>query len=557
VAYTDDSYDLLKEVENNDNTLLSSFKKRAENIKESTQPQKNFYGYKDYDPMHIFETILGEGAGAVGDVVGEAIALPFKAMGLGVPAFVEEWAGNKIQGIADSNVGKATADWAKNNPKDWQKVKNVVNIMTVGTGGSLLKKAKEANKGAWAAGQKNYIPNFYGNDRPDVKPTIFEETLGKQGLKIKGADATPTNVALAGKKLKGMLNWAKDAPANIADATLNPKSRALFAETGISRKGQKAVKDLIDNPNATPRDLEKAAAQVTYNRHNIEQSGRKGEIGTPLLDIEDFNNVQGYKELSKESFRSGSKATKTNIDGKKITTPTKDVDKAYEYIADAWKINPNKKTKIVFKEPSGGASGDHLKDLAFKNPVNKHIREVISTTSGRLTVDNMYKKLLEKSKLKNSGFSVASKSSEDVAKNGLWVQSGMVGTAVVEGGVNALYKVLPNGRVVAYMSDKHDFLEKLPVVGKGLEKSLPIDLLAVSGPMHLDIMNTKWGQKSLKKEGKKYKERSSPTPEKRKGRKDAEDILRSYANTKPTNLSRGFDPIVGVGLMARPVERRE
>ena len=102
MAYTDDSYDLLKEVENNDNTLLSSFKKRAENIKESTQPQKNFYGYKDYDPMHIFETILGEGSGAVGDVVGEAIALPFKAMGLGVPTFVEDWAGNKIQGIAET-----------------------------------------------------------------------------------------------------------------------------------------------------------------------------------------------------------------------------------------------------------------------------------------------------------------------------------------------------------------------------------------------------------------------------------------------------------------------
>ena len=537
--------------------LGDSLKERVSNIKKATQPQTNTYGYKDYNPMHVLETTLGEGVGMVGDLIGEGITLPFKAMGLGVPDFVEEWVGNKIQGISNSKSGKAVAEWAKNNPKDWQSVKNVTNVMTFGQGASLVNSAQKANKGAWAAGQKNYIPNYYGNDRPDVKPTMFEETLGKQGLKIKGADATPANVALAGKKLKGMLGWAKDAPVNILDATFNPYSRALFSETGISRKGQKAVKDLIDKPKATPRDVEKAEAQVTYNRHNLEQSGRKGEIGTPLLDVEDFNNVQGYTELSKDSFRSGSKATKTTIDGKKITTPTKNIDKAYDYILDAWKINPNKKTKVVFKEPSGGASGDHLKDLAFKNPVNKTIRKVLSKSPKRPTTEKLYQDLLKESNKKDSGFKVLNTSSEDVAKNGLWVQSGMVGTAVVEGGVNALYKVLPNGRVIAYMSDKHDFLEKLPVVGKVLEKSLPIDLLAVSGPMHLDIMNTKWGQKSLEKEGKKYKKRSSPAPKKREGRKDAMDILKSYSTAKPTNLGRGFDPVIGTGLMAKTSKDEE
>ena len=537
--------------------LGDSLKERVSNIKKAAQPQTNTYGYKDYSPMHVLETTLGEGVGAVGDLIGEGITLPFKAMGLGVPDFVEEWVGNKIQGISNSKSGKAVAEWARNNPKDWQSVKNVTNVMTFGQGASLVNSAQKANKGAWAAGQKNYIPNYYGNDRPDIKPTMFEETLGKQGLKIKGADATPANVALAGKKLKGMLGWAKDAPVNILDATFNPYSRALFSETGISRKGQKAVKDLIDKPKATPRDVEKAEAQVTYNRHNLEQSGRKGEIGTPLLDVEDFNNVQGYTELSKDSFRSGSKATKTTIDGKKITTPTKNIDKAYDYILDAWKINPNKKTKVVFKEPSGGASGDHLKDLAFKNPVNKTIRKVLSKSPKRPTTEKLYQDLLKEANKKDSGFKVLNTSSEDVAKNGLWVQSGMVGTAVVEGGVNALYKVLPNGRVIAYMSDKHDFLEKLPVVGKVLEKSLPIDLLAVSGPMHLDIMNTKWGQKSLEKEGKKYKKRSSPTPKKREGRKDAMDILKSYSTAKPTNLGRGFDPVIGTGLMAKTSKDEE
>ena len=75
---------------------------------------------------------------------------------------------------------------------------------------------------------------------------------------------------------------------------------------------------------------------------------------------------------------------------------------------------------------------------------------------------------------------------------------------MLKGGINGLLmKVMPNGRAVAFMSDKHDFLEKLPVVGKILEKALPRELMAISGPMHLDLMGRKDGQeKALEKAGK-------------------------------------------------------
>ena len=52
---------------------------------------------------------------------------------------------------------------------------------------------------------------------------------------------------------------------------------------------------------------------------------------------------------------------------------------------------------------------------------------------------------------------------------------------------------MPNGRAIAFMSDKHDFLEKMPIVGTALESALPNQLMAVAGPMHLDIMGDKLG----------------------------------------------------------------
>ncbi len=55
------------------------------------------------------------------------------------------------------------------------------------------------------------------------------------------------------------------------------------------------------------RDKEKALSQIIYNRHIGVQSDRKGEVGQPLLDVEDFSNVQGYRDLSLDAFKEGVK----------------------------------------------------------------------------------------------------------------------------------------------------------------------------------------------------------------------------------------------------------
>ena len=498
----------------------------------------------------------GQAAGFVGDVVGQGLSTVGDAI---TPDFLGvgkagEAATQAIMSSAPAQaVGEVILDFSEENPRTTDAVGNFFNAATLGAGGGILALGAKANQGAWAAGVKNYIDNFYGNDKKDVDPTKLENTLGKIALKYKNASTTDKNVTMAGKKITGIMKWGAGGAASAIDSLLNPYSRGLYKETGISRKGQKAVNDLIlkNKGNPSDRDLDKAVAQVTFNRHIIEQSDRKGEIGDPLFEIEDLANVQGYRPDTKANFRAGAKSTKfMTPDGKKVSTPVSVIDTAYDKINKAWGNKEDSQRKIVFKEPSGGKSGDHLKDLAFKHPANKHIRSVIANHKGKLTTEQLWRKLKDISD-KTGDFSIT-QSLNEVKKEGIWVQSGMKGTAVVEGGVNGLMKILPNGRAIGFMSDKHDFLEKLPLVGKFLEKTLPRELMAVSGPMHMDIMGTRWAEQALEKAGQPVVARSRNSPVKRQDRPDAQQILDDYVAARPSALgvARGFDPYTGSGLMA-------
>jgi len=504
-------------------------------------------------------SLLGETAGFVGDVTTEALS-PF------VPDFVKEGFNSLMSGTMNTAPAQAALKWAQENPKEYEQYANTFNILTLGKAGSLLK-PDASNKGAWAAGQSNYINNFYGNDNAAIPATGLEQFAGKTALSAKGVPATEANVEMAGKKLSGMASWAAKAPANVLDAVLNPYSRALYKETGISRRGQELVKEFINDPNVPAREIEKGLAQVVYNRHIVEQAGREGTLGRPLLDVEEFANVQGYRPLTKEVFRAGAEKTKTTTTSNKktrvVNTPEKDIDFAYGQIKNIWKIDADKNTKIIFKQPSGGASGSHVQDIARKNPANKHIRNAVVSmqgNKGKVSVEKLFNELQERSKSKD--FRLVTTNLEDAKKNGVWVTSGFVGSAVVEGGVNTLMKVLPNGRVIAFLSDKHDFLDKLPVINKVLEKRLPNDLLAVAAPIHLDLMNTKYGKKALEKAGERGVSRLKPSTVKRETTKSARDILNEYTKARPSIAGvagEAVRPFAGLGMLSAsaPIPEQE
>jgi hypothetical protein len=164
------------------------------------------------------------------------------------------------------------------------------------------------------------------------------------------------------------------------------------------------------------------------------------------------------------------------------------------------------------------SSGPHLNDAAKKNPINAKVRKVfvgLQSKKVKPTVENLFESLSKESariEAKNQNlpknstkrekpFTVLNPSIEHARENGLWLQSSFVGDAMVEGGVNVITKVMPSGRAISFISDVHNFGEKIPVVGKVLEKALPETNLAVVGPLHQDVLGTKWASKAKGKAG--------------------------------------------------------
>jgi hypothetical protein len=530
---------------------------------------------------------LGNAFGLGGDIAARGVS----AVGSGVaslgnalaPSWVER-AGKALQDTpvvqdAASATGELLLDFSDKAsskisqiteayPRTTENLGNTFNIASAGLGSGLISQGAKANKGAWAAGVRNYIDNFYTNDKPSVDPTKLENTLGKIALEYKGMSPNnKANRAMAGKRATGIMRWGAHGAASAIDSLFNPYSRGLYRDTAISRRGQKAVDNYLFKNEGKPskRDTDKAVAQVIYNRHIIEQSDRKGEIGDPLFEIEDFANLQGYKPDTAANFISGANATKFEVSegqgkGKKAIrtvkkpVPEKVLKTAKAKIDNAWGLPASSITrKIIFKEPSGGTSGNHYGDLASKHPAIRPIQEIIAGHKGKLSSKQFYEKLREVSQ-KDGGFKV-NKTWEEAKRDGIWVQAGMGGGSIVEGGVNGLLKVLPNGKAIGFMSDVHDFLEKLPIVGKLLEKTLPRELLAVSGPMHMDIIGQKGGQSLLEKASKAGTKREGATPVARKDRPDDRQILDDYVAARPTTMGmlRGFDPYIGTGLLTANV----
>ena len=421
---------------------------------------------------------------------------------------------------------------------------------TMLVGGMLTKGAQKiipnsAMKGNWAAGSPNYIDNFYGNDNPDLKANALSKTIGKQLIKRKGGNVTDKNVEMAAKKVGGLTNWGLTSAGNMINDLLNPYARALYGETGINRSSQARVQNLVEK--GSKRDVEKAIAQGIYNTYIPQQARRTGNLAPELREIQNYSNVFDSNKLDLDSFKEGAKETSFVLKTKdpetgktkttEVKTPERDIDFAYDRIIQAWGVDPNN-TSLTFKRPSG-SSGNHLSDLSFKNKANSSIRNVLLKFEQRgvePTIEELFTSFEREGKKKSTPFKLVNPDVEHAKKNGLWIQGSMVGNAVVEGGVNVLTKVLPNGRTISFISDVHDFLEKTPVLGPKLGQLLPETKLAVVGPLHLDVMGTDWAKNSRKTLGIEEPIRDEIVPVKDKGRQNAREVLQNYANVRPSNL---------------------
>ena len=403
-------------------------------------------------------------------------------------------------------------------------------IPLLGYGPRVLKRAVKGVdelRGGMLSGQKNYIPNWYGNDNKNIAPTALEKGIGETivgavkggqdqlGQPFAGVGAPPlltrpvadqplpkAEVAAAGKKVTGFGSWISEAPLNIMDAVFNPKSRALYADTGINAKTQKEVQSILkqidENPENASRLLDKAVGQVIYNTHIGEQAGRVGSKADVMDEMSKYAYLgDAYTPVTKEAFKNGVKQTKTMRGKRELKVSDADLDTAFDVFQSNFDLGEG--AKLVIKQPTG-KSGNHLGDMAEKTPANKFIRQAakkLQDAKGTTTKEQWKDTLVDMSDGEKNYRVI--KQDKD---GGVWIRSGTKvepfrGSAIVEGGVAGLTKVYTNGTSINFMFDQHDFLEKIPVVGKALEKLLPNDVVAVAGPMHLNLLDNGWA-KSIK-----------------------------------------------------------
>ena len=217
----------------------------------------------------------------------------------------------------------------------------------------------------------------------------------------------------------------------------------------------------------------------------------------------------GMQPLTKKNYIDSAKKQQNTIitkdsNGQEIRTnlaaSDADLSFVYEQAQKIWGMPVNKGNKLVVKKNTG-IGGNHNSDaIKNKNKVHKYMRNLYESDgiTDPMEIYNHLKALQADDKLRlaanpdaipnfPSGVVLLNKSAEDVSLNGLWFSSSHVGDAIVEGGINVMTKILPNQRAMSFVSDVHDFLEKVPVLGKVLDKALPNGEMSITPPIFSDL----------------------------------------------------------------------
>tara|TARA_R110002124_G_scaffold124013_1_gene282951 strand:+ start:2773 stop:4572 length:1800 start_codon:yes stop_codon:yes gene_type:complete len=442
-------------------------------------------------------------AGGVGEAFGGTIAA---GVNIVLPDWVTKTAGDLMQSgveiTMDTELAKKGLEYLSANPRIARNIEAGMGIAELGLPKAMLEPVKRALSAA-----SNYIPNHYTPSIKNLKdmPTEFKSLTDKLlQFKVKGVSTEKEAFHLA-QKLTGASKWAVNGVVGGLNSVFNPKARALYDKHGINSTSQKIVKDEMalaaaaqkrGDTSAANRHKEKAVAQINYNKYITAQTGFKGEVSKAMDSVLNAVSWGGMQPLTKQNYIDSAKMQKNTIvtknsNGKEISTnmsaTDEDLSFVYEQAQKLWSMPVNKGNKLVVKRNTG-IGGNHGSDaIANKNKVHKYMRKLYASDgiTDPMEIYNHLKSLSKEDFPK--GVVLLNKSAEDVALNGLWLSTSHVGSAVVEGGVNVMTKILPNQRAMSFVSDVHDFLEKVPVLGKVLDKALPNGEMSITPPIFSDL----------------------------------------------------------------------
>lgn len=402
------------------------------------------------------------------------------------------------------------------------------------------------------------------------------------------------------RKVKGVTDWGTKAIDPVVQMLFSPQARALYQEKGINVGSQQNVRreltkmdeadkalEALERKAADitdPKELEKlaaekkaltrvysrakekAVAQVGFNSHLLVQADRKGSIDDSIKAFRDTSSLTGYIPFNKEWFKQAIENTQSTLTfgsgrNKKVE-PLRVSDDSLDFAADTikkeWKKRGLKENAQLMVKVANSTAGNHISDVVAKNPTQQVAKKAFvdfKTNNQAPTVDNLYDKLYKLSK--DSKVTVVGKTDE-----GVWVQTSKVGGAVIEGGINILTMVTPSGRTVSFMSDQHDFLENLPVVGKLLDKKLPVHEISISQPIFGDLLETnalknlpnapefnKVAREGRRTRGKSSTTGTSPIEERTMTNKQLADF--AYAQASPEALRAQQMRMGGAGLLTQ------
>ena len=348
-------------------------------------------------------------------------------------------------------------------------------------GGKAVSKAKSmganvdknAMKGFNISSFPNYIQEFY---TPTKKTLEKMKAYGEGTLKAKAYGAY--------KKGTGFAKTGKAGFANMIWSTLSPEARALYRSHGIN-------KNMLESAflsNKSNKEIE-VIHRAIYNAHIVKQAGKAGD--SKLLDT--FMGRIQYKGYT--PYKEGSYHTASKLRVKGGSGISKDeADMLESIMGGVWtnrkgiKASDDPNTLVLIKRPSGTKGGSHINDMKTKSPVITKIANLFDKNSAELLrkykgdLDGLAEHL---TKVTGKTFTVDKKTGQ------VWSNFSMTGTSITEGGVNIAFGIKPNGKFIAAVSDEHNFLEKIPVVGAMIESSLSKRVVMMTTPVTGKIKNFK------------------------------------------------------------------
>lgn len=385
----------------------------------------------------------------------------------------------------------------------------------------------------------------------------------------------------------GFIKWGARGANRVLKNLYSSKNRALYAEHGVAP----VAKEQIDLMEQTIRDMdaiqskkppesaseevrnawrkEFSRAQNRYKRQvevahsqlqalaNIRtQAGakaRKEDLTYNFaLEASDPNAPAIYfrpEELGSDWLHQSTK-NGGNVVGKDV--PAEQSAMVQSLMMNAWKDLDPERMRVIVKKPMSNVTGAHFLDVVdkggFTGPVKSQIFDVFDTVKAKDKAINASSTVAElEQALRNRATTRAGKRRSDAEfivkgtdSTGVYVMVSRKqrkgGRGKVEGGINMIIKVEPNGDITGYMSDLHDFLEKTPI-GPVLERSLPTQVFAVSPPMQSNVFSIITKER-FESRGLKESQRV-PRPKAPAGEyEDAVRRLREYNAVQPSLRER-------------------